>query len=974
MTNEKFQQAYQKLNPAQKEAVDSIEGPVMVIAGPGTGKTQILTLRIANILQNTDTPANGILALTFTEAGQKAMKLRLRDLIGVRADEVGIYTYHGFAASVIAEFQDHFPHLARTKQLNDIEIEALIRGILKSPAFSKLRPLGKPDLYVGSIIKSISEAKKEAVRPEELRRFATEQIQAIKSDEASISTRGATKGQLKAEALKRIEKGERTLLLADIYELYELKKLEEHKLDFDDLIFELVKALETDELLLRLIQEKYLYLLVDEHQDTNNSQNLLIRKIADFYEEPNLFVVGDEKQAIYRFQGASVQNFLQFQHLWPKMKLISLVDNYRSHQGILDASFQMIENNYQETEHHNLRIKLQAAKQDEPRPLDLVEAANNLAADKYLVEAITQIVETDETATIAVITRKNKEVEKVLTLLETAGIRATAERGADIFSHPIGVIYFDLLAALSDPANVEALAKTLATGLWHLSFADAVTLIKQVRSGDVSHLEEKIPAWLNLKHKISQAGALEFLILAGQESGLTELATRRPLAAEVWRSIMTLAGYLAEEKMVTDARTLIKELLDYRQSAESRSVKIMAGSSDARVRVMTAHGAKGLEYDYVFLPYATEEVWMSGRKGTYFLLPGAEEEGDEIRDSRRLFYVALTRARQHAAIIYGLSDDLGKSLTPLRFIDELDSTALSRLSLPAVTRELLVRPSGALAGTEPTEFLDYAKNVLLEKGLSVTALNHYCECPNKFFYQSILKLPEAPSPSAEKGNAMHEAMALAWSLPAKNEAAVATALNKAVQSYFSHSLLPLFEKEAVLKELAEEIPLVAKALLPHFSAEGTIATEKWVETNFIGTFAGQVINLRLHGKLDALRETARQLAVYDYKTKAGMSLKEIKGETQNSDGGYFRQLVFYKLLLINNSIYQNKEIAPALVFIKPDDKGRCPIVGTEIETADLEWVKQEIQALIDDVWSGEIFSKTCDDPQCSYCRLRGLLN
>ncbi len=377
MTTKGFDEAYKRLNKAQKEAVDTIEGPVMVIAGPGTGKTQILTLRIANILKETDTPPSGILALTFTEAGQKAMKMRLRSLIGSRADEVNVFTYHGFAASVIAEHSEHFPHLARARQMNDVEIESLLREILRQKKFAKLRPLGEPDLYLNSIIKSIGDCRKEAWTPDFVRERAEVSIDEVKNDPSSISSRGAAKGQLKAEAEKRIEKLKRTMLFADVYEEYEAKKREKKKIDFDDLIFELLQALEVDDLLLRLLQEKYLYLLVDEHQDTNNAQNLLIKKIADFYEEPNLLVVGDEKQAIYRFQGASVQNFLEFQKIWPKMKIISLVDNYRSGQSILDASFGMIENNYETGEHDNLRVRLVSAGVEAKEPVVVVMAGNN---------------------------------------------------------------------------------------------------------------------------------------------------------------------------------------------------------------------------------------------------------------------------------------------------------------------------------------------------------------------------------------------------------------------------------------------------------------------------------------------------------------------------------------------------------------------------------------------------------------------
>jgi DNA helicase-2/ATP-dependent DNA helicase PcrA len=161
MDSPQFLKLYNKLNKAQKEAVDSIEGPIMVIAGPGTGKTTILTLRIANILRKTDTPPSGILAITFTESGVKAMRIKLREIIGNRADEVRIHTFHGFAASVINEFKDHFVHLERTTQITEIESESIIRALLEQKEFHDLRPYGNPDFYVQKIISSISDCKRE---------------------------------------------------------------------------------------------------------------------------------------------------------------------------------------------------------------------------------------------------------------------------------------------------------------------------------------------------------------------------------------------------------------------------------------------------------------------------------------------------------------------------------------------------------------------------------------------------------------------------------------------------------------------------------------------------------------------------------------------------------------------------------------------------------------------------------------------
>lgn len=970
MISKEFEQAYKRLNKAQKEAVDTIEGPVMVIAGPGTGKTQILTLRIANILLKTDTPASGILALTFTEAGQKAIKMRLRDMIGSRADEVSIYTYHGFAVAMIAEYSDHFPHLARTRQLSDVEAENLIREILRDKKFAKLRPLGEPDLFLSDIGRSISICRKEAWTPDFIRQQSEAEIKNIESDPSAISSRGATKGQLKAEFKKKIEKLKRTILFADVYETYENKKREIRRIDFDDLIYELLLALEHDELLLNLLQERYLYLSVDEHQDTNNAQNKLIKKLADFYDKPNLFVVGDEKQAIYRFQGASVQNFLEFQQTWPDMRIIHLVENYRSGQNILDASFDMIENNYEDDEHKNLRVRLTSSGKETPEPVSVIMAGNNEAVEEYLVNEVRNITENDNSATVAVIVRTNREVSRVMEVLETAGISASAERGTDIFAHPVGVLAFKLLEFLADESQVEALAYTVAGGLWGLNLEQSGTCLKKIRSGQALDLENNIPNLKQLKQNIAKTGVIEFMTLAAELSGLKKIIANDPLSVEVWRSIIALAEDLARSKGIEDVRLLIAELLIYRLMAEKKNIKISAGVFDAQVAVMTAHGSKGLEYDYVFLPYANEESWLSRGRGGYFVLPELKTEGDEIRDARRLFYVALTRAKRRAVVIASLADALDRPLTPVRFIAELDCEHISISEIPRSKLDLIKHTVRLPEERAWAESWEYTKHSLLEKGLSVTALNHFMKCPNEFFYKSILKLPEPPNASSEKGNAMHEALAAVWSLADRNESLITKTIKEVVADYFKHSLLSKLDKEVVVDELFEAAPKVAKALLPHFNQHGSAEAEKWEETNFVGQFAGQGVNLRLHGKLDAILSSPKNVLVYDYKTKKAMSENEIKGQTANSDGSYFRQLVFYKMLLTNNYIYQDKEILPALVFVKPDEKERCLTISLPIETGDIKKVQNEIQQLIDSVWSGRFLDSRCDDPKCEFCALR----
>jgi DNA helicase-2/ATP-dependent DNA helicase PcrA len=269
---------------------------------------------------------------------------------------------------------------------------------------------------------------------------------------------------------------------------------------------------------------------------------------------------------------------------------------------------------------------------------------------------------------------------------------------------------------------------------------------------------------------------------------------------------------------------------------------------------------------------------------------------------------------------------------PLRFISELDPENITSTALPRSEEELSRSDLGQRENQDPisNKMTAIAKQVLLENGLSVTALNHFLECPNKFLYLSILKLPQAPSPAAEK--------------------------------------------ESVKKDLFDDALVVAKALEQHFNvgSQAAIFTERWAKTIFEGGISKPElgnVSIPLHGKLDAIVDKGGELDVFDYKTREGMSVNEIKGETKNSTGDYFRQLVFYRILLADEPRWKSKKITPALVFISPDKKGRCPIVALPISPEDIEKAKQEIQSVIDSVWSGELVRSKCGDLDCEWCAL-----
>ncbi len=990
----KFDTDYKRLNTHQREAVDAIDGPVMVIAGPGTGKTTILTLRIANILRLTDTPANGILAITYTDAGVRAMREKLRGVIGDRAYDVRVTTFHGFASSVISEHPDHFIHLADMKQMTNVEQESLIRTILMQPQFAVLRPTGKPDAYVAGILSGIENSKREDMTPDKVRAFARDEIHRIKNNDEYISTRGATKGQLKAEAKEHIEKCEKTLLFADVYEQYEKGKRELDQMDFSDLIIELLAALRNDELLLRLIQEQYLYVHVDEHQDTNDSQNIIIALIAEFFETPNIFIVGDEKQAIYRFQGASVENFLLLQKHWPGMRIISLDTNYRSHQHILDASFSMIENNYEGDEYKHLRVRLssgsgeasinskRAVDAEESKHVEVVTGENTVATEDYLVKKVASLTKQFPQETIAIIVKKNRDLDRIIRILEANDIKVSSERTVDIFNHPIGQLFFDLIEYIVDPSRIDALAKTIALGLWGISIEEAATLIRYVGSGMTAKahgqsLEQSIPVLTRIRSELLSDGPVSFLIHCAEYSGFTNLVAKDPSYVFVWRGIVALAESLVRESDIISPTDLIKSLLAHRQSAKSRIVKVTVGAPDLPLQAMTAHGSKGLEFDRVFIMYATDEEWIGKTRGSSFVLPKKSADRNDIRDIRRLFYVALTRAKKQVTILSSYEESDGDALTPLRFISELDRDIVTFTTLPRVDSDAIYAHEVSVSHAMDA-IVDIAKRMLIEKGLSVTALNHFVSCPNKFIYQSVLKLPQALHPASEKGNAMHAALAKVWKLDARingtlSKQDIETTIHDTVVDYFNESLLSKNDKDFVVKDLIEDIPFVAEALVPHFAIKAdTVFTEFRMTGEFHGSYDKVPVHIPIHGNLDAVLDTGSSVYIFDYKAKKAMSEAAIRGDTKNDDGNYFRQLIFYKMLALGEVRMRDKRILPALVFVSPDPKGRCPTVEISIEHADILRVQEEIQTLVDSVWSGAIAGAYCSEPECEWCGMKRL--
>jgi DNA helicase-2/ATP-dependent DNA helicase PcrA len=397
---EEFKKSYLRLNAAQKEAVDNIDGPVLVVAGPGTGKTQLLTTRVANIMANTDTDPGQILCLTFTESGATNMKNRLNNLIGKESYKVNINTYHGFGNELIRDYHQYFPNYKVTRPADQLTLDKILRSILNDLPYSN--PL-KNEVFIRSIKKVISNAKRESLTPDNLLEKANKNINYLKAlqpvidinlltfdrmskktaplfesilkDILTIKTENTELnslivGELESSireftsdkstkaltvwkskwleknndntfVLKGIEQNQKIVSLADIYSSYE-RELQKHGIyDYDDMINLTIGALEHNDDFRYNIQEKYQYLLLDEFQDTNGSQFRLIELLTNnpvFENRPNVMAVGDDDQAIFSFQGANYSHMVKFYKLYTDVLVITLNQNYRSTPSVVSLA------------------------------------------------------------------------------------------------------------------------------------------------------------------------------------------------------------------------------------------------------------------------------------------------------------------------------------------------------------------------------------------------------------------------------------------------------------------------------------------------------------------------------------------------------------------------------------------------------------------------------------------------------------
>lgn len=1017
---EKFKQEYEKLNKQQRRAVDTIEGPVMVNAGPGTGKTQVLALRIASILRQTDTNPNNILCLTYTDNGAIEMRNRLLKIIGSAAYNVRIHTFHSFCNEVIQDNLTFFGKL-NLSPIGDLEeIDLFYRLIDSIEKDNPLKRFRGEVYYEKDRLKGLySLMKKEAWQPAYLNERIDAYINELPAREGFFYKRkyktfnaGDPKPAAIADEKERME-----MLRAavNLYPRYNKMMEELGRYNFDDMILWVLEAFEKNKNMLLDYQERFLYFLVDEFQDTSRSQNLLLQHLTSYWEVPNLFVVGDADQSIFSFQDANVENILEVEEKYAgSLTKIDLISNYRSVQNVLDTAHRLIVNNTLRTVLPENDRPLIASSQNllgisiQPEIAAYANPVQEAIGVAIQVEAlIDQGISGRE---IAVIYRNHAQAATIVTMLEEKKIPVNTRRKVDLLQLPFIQNILHILNWIASEKYIPYSADELLFQLLHSDFFSispleiaklsmTVYAKNKVSREEIFSLrrlmaESTIPRADLFNQPNGQSvkevsNMLEDLLKASGNSTLQQLLEQVIQRAGVLSFIMqshekpwlmqvlnAFFNHLKEENKRNPELTLEQWLANIEIMKKNRlpiSVYKLT-ASDEGVNMVTAHGAKGSEYAHVFVIGCTQNTWdETSNSGKYsYKLPdnlvSVNRSATSLEESRRLFYVAITRAKTHLHISYPLKDDKDKEQTKSTFITEITEQGNLSLTQKQVADGLMAdylllqfketaRPEIELVEDE------YINQLLKKYTLSVTHLNNFIDCPLKFYYQNLIRVPAAKNESMAFGSAVHWAIERLF-VKMRERNNVFPSKQELVDDFNWHMRN---NREAFTAAAFKLKTDYGEKILPayydyHINRWNKVIIAEKAVRNVT------VQNIPINGKLDKLEFNGKQVNVVDYKTGKYANAKKklaAPGDKEPNGGDYWRQAVFYKILLDNDKTNDWQVVSTEFDFIEPvNDEYKTEII--QITDTDIATVTRQIT----DTW-GKIqrkeFKTGCGKPDCEWC-------
>ncbi len=1032
------------LNAAQLAAVKHIEGPTLVIAGPGTGKTHILATRIGEILTKTDAQAHNILCLTFTDAAVRAMRERLTALIGAEAHKVRIHTFHSFCNRVIQDHLDLFGRQDLTA-LDELERRQLVRTLLDELPFDHPLKKGRGSdiyFYENHLADLFRLMKTEAWTTPSVSRAIDEWLENVPNNanfQYKITKKGLfSKGDLKTDEVEK-EKDRMTALrsAAQLYMSYEGKKSLLNRYDFDDMILWVIEAFERMPFLLRGYQEQILYFMVDEFQDTNGAQNQLLSQLIGFWQQPNVFIVGDDDQAIYEFQGARLKSLVDFHEAYRSdVAVVVLKDNYRSSQNLLDAARNVIENNALRILNNLSGLKLDknlmakgkaAAAFNLPKVVEypnrlqeladvvvqienLIDNVNNgrinspaidenpkaASSNQQVVDVINSTINSGRIhspASIAIIYARHRTAEAYIRLFEKRGIPYSVRRAINVLDEPLIQNLRTLLTYISTENTLPFSGEYLLFKILNFNFLnipqndvlsfsmtfgmarDAMHRVSTWRLGlgnnkVTADFSKKLESWIRAVGNEPLPNLVERVM---NQSGLMSwILTDKELIKNT--QIVNVFFSFVQRELEKKPRLSLVELLRTLDLMDANGIRLDLQNFWSRdtegVVLTTSHAAKGLEFDYVFVVDAVESEWENAKTASQnrFKLPPtltftAETDATEAR--RRLFYVAVTRAKQHLHVSYAQADERGRSLGKSQFVSEI--LPKSTFFLENVSDEVLLQTQIAQL-TEgvllPKELFEenFVTEILKDFNLSVSALNAYLDCPLSFYFENILRIPSQPSPAFQYGEAVHYALRKLFGEMLRTKERAFMTLEEFIRVFevdFSRRK-PLLDGAEYDRRLAtgrQNLTLFYTQSLDKMSKN--VVVEKSV--------FGHINDVPVRGVIDqiAFRED-NSAHVIDFKTGKPNDDKVRRPTDKNPIGGpYWRQLVFYKLLYENHRANIIRVNTGEINWVEPDARGRfkSKILDFTAKDGDI------LRGLISDVWS-KIQARQfdgCGKATCPWC-------
>lgn len=949
-----FNKVYKQLNNAQRVAVDTIDGPVMVIAGPGTGKTQVLSARIANILKLTDINPSNILALTFTESASANMRKRLVSMIGQTGYYVRIDTFHSFCMEIIKTNPDFFSLARNSESLSELEKYQLYQNIIQDNDFEVLKPINSPLFYIRDIVSAISQLKREGI------------------------SEGAF-GQLLKNEENDDKKIDKNLLknqeLVKIYSQYQKHLKKSGRYDFEDMISFVSDAFDKHADLLSEYQEKLTYFLVDEYQDTNNSQNQLLDRLTSFWgQQANIFVVGDPHQSIFRFQGASVENTLSFTDKYKEATIVRLTTGYRAGQKIYDGAHSVIANNQLTIDSFfDNPIKSAGLEKSE---IKVTRLPSQLAEYVYVAESIAKLIKNgvseDE---IAILYRNNSDARMIRETLDKWGIVYELDRGDDVLKHESTrelMKLFTFIKKLRDGGDTSDLFEILC---YQWIGIDTNIIAKVARTSGVS----KIPLFdlIQLGYtnyakmaKIDVVTPMEFHQLTKVIDLLVDFGTSdyKTTFPEWFEIVIKESGYLEwmltqdnKVELITNISTIYEEIKRLSKANHGFKLKDFVGVIetiiyfhleltaedftvvDQAVKLSTVHRAKGQEWKYVFLIHCIDGKWGNVRAHDLIKLPEVLIKNTDLskkernEDERRLFYVALTRAKTLLTITYPeemVSQNQSRTVNPSMFISEIPEKLVTIDTNP-LTPDDNIEFLKNLISPQKTFFFNqidesFFRNTVDNLILSVTTLNTYLANKEDFVRNTLIKVPRAKPSYMAFGSAIHKAL---------EEFYRYYSLKKTILNL--DELLTIF-KTSLAKEVITDEDY--KRRLKHgneilsgyyntylLNPQNPYAIEKFIGGQFRPVMLDDIPLSGRIDRIDFVDQNIGLVKVVDYKTGGAKSVGEIEATVKSAQlseremllpesirGAYKRQLLFYKLLTDLDVTFDKTVVEGEFDFVEPD--------------------------------------------------------